>query len=403
MADQFSRLYDVERVGGDQRTRLAELLRSQGMNTPQGQMVGGWYVAPSWSQNLNSALQMGLGTYMGMQQDEEKKAKTAELLRQLSQGKEVEAIPAVQNFNGMERMAEGQTPMPQQAPQNELERLTRQPQMPVEQSQMNPAMAPRQEQRFVPLSEEEKIGKVMELAQYNPYAAQVWSAQDTARQNRLTRAEERELDFQRRKELQQQQLEGRMDMMRFGAMLRPPAQEPLVAVLGKDGNPVMVPRGQAVGMTPFNAQTAGGAGTPGARAREATEAIDIVNQAAPLIRQSTSSGIGAGVDWAGGLIGVSPKGADVAAQLKVLGGALVSKMPKMSGPQSDKDVMLYKEMAGRLGDPTVPTSQKEAALQTIYNLNAKYAGYPEQTLSFEPSVMSGYGEPPAGAVRVKGQ
>lgn len=403
MADQFSRLYDVERVGGDQRTRLAELLRSQGMNQPQGQMVSGWYVPPSWSQNLNSALQMGLGTYMGLQQDEEKKAKTAELLRQLSQGKEVEPIPAVQNFNGMERMAEGQTPMPQQAPQNELERLTRKPQMPVEQTQMNPAMTPRQEQRFVPLSEEEKIGKVMELAQYNPYAAQVWSAQDTARQNRLTRAEERELDFQRRKELQQQQLEGRMDMARFAASMRQPTPEPLVAVLGKDGNPIMLPRGQAVGMTPFNAQTAGGAGTPGARVREATEAIDIVNQAAPLIRKSTASGVGAGVDWAAGLIGKSPEGADVAAQLKVLGGALVSKMPKMSGPQSDKDVMLYKEMAGRLGDPTVPTSQKEAALQTIYNLNAKYAGYPEQTLSFEPSVMSGYGVPPAGAVRVKGQ
>lgn len=238
MADQFSRLYDVERVGGDQRTRLAEILRSQGMNQPQGQMVGGWYVPPSWSQSLNSAVQMGLGTYMGGKIDEEKKAKTAELLRQLSQGKEVEPIPAVQNFNGMERMGEGQTPMPQQAPQNELERLTRQPQMPVEQSQMNPAMAQKQEQRFVPLSEEEKIGKVMELAQYNPYAAQVWSAQDTARQNRLTRAEERAVDREFKREQLQQQLEGRMDLARLTGSIAAsnrvaPQDKPLTEYQGK--------------------------------------------------------------------------------------------------------------------------------------------------------------------------
>ena len=232
----------------------------------------------------------------------------------------------------------------------------------------------------------------MELAQYNPYAAQIWSAQDAARQNRLTRAEERAMDREFKREQLQEQLQGRRDMMQLAASLRPAPQEPLVAVMGKDGNPIMLPRGQAIGMTPFNAQTAGGAGTPTGRQREATEAVDIVLQAAPLVRQATSSGIGAAVDWAGGLIGKSATSADKAADLKVLGGMLVSKMPKMSGPQSDKDVMLYKEMAGRIGDPTVPASQKESALQTIYNLNAKYAGLPERTLSFEPnSVMPGVG------------
>lgn len=404
MADQFSKMYDFERVGGDQRTRLAEMLRANALNAPQGQMVGGWYVAPSWTQNLAQLANTALGTYLGNQVDEERKAKTAELLRDLSQGKAIEQTPLTQNFNGLDQRAEGQTPFPQQ-PQTELQKIAGINQPTGEQSQMNPAMVPQQVQQYRPLTEEEKIGKVMELAQYNPYAANIWSAQDTARQNRLSKAEERELDFQRRKELLQDQIRGRQETQQMILAARQPAAEPLIAVMGKDGNAQLVPRSQAVGMTPFNAQTAGTAtGSPGARQREANEAVDIVLQAAPLVRQSTASGIGAGVDWAAGLIGQSPKGADVAAQLKVLGGALVSKMPKMSGPQSDKDVMLYKEMAGKLGDPTVPTSQKEAALQTIYNLNAKYAGLPEQTLSFEPtSVMSGYGAPPAGAVRVKGQ
>lgn len=237
MADQFSRLYDVERVGGDQRTRLAEMLRAAGQNQPQGQMVSGWYVKPSWTQNLNTALSGALGTYMGAQLDEERKAKTAEILRQLSQGKEVEPIPAVQNFNGMESMAEGQTPIPQQAPQNELERIT-QRRTSTEQSMPSPAMQPQQQQRYVPLTEEEKIGKVMELAQYNPYAAQIWSAQDTARQARLTRAEERAIDreFKRENLLLQQQ--GQENLARLhgaiaaGNRVRP-EDKPLTEFQGK--------------------------------------------------------------------------------------------------------------------------------------------------------------------------
>ena len=63
-------------------------------------------------------------------------------------------------------------------------------------------------------------------------------------------------------------------------------------------------------------------------------------------------------------------------------------MPKMSGPQSDKDVALYKEMAGKLGDPTVPSSQKRNAMQTLYDLQAKYAGVPSQKLSFEGAPAS---------------
>lgn len=391
MADQFSRMYDFERVGGDQRTRLAEMLRAAGQNMPQGQMVSGWYVAPSWAQNLNTALSGAIGTYMGAQLDEERKAKTAEILRELSQGKAIEQTPLTQNFNGLDQRAEGQTPFPQQT-QTELQKIAGINRPTGEQSQINPAMIPRQVQQYRPLTEEEKIGKAMELAQYNPYAANIWSAQDTARQARLTRAEERALDREFKREQLQQQLEGRMDLARFAASMRQPTPEPLIAVMGKDGNAQLVPRSQAVGMTPFNAQTAGtGAGTPTGRQREATEAVDIVMQAAPLVRQATSSGVGAAVDWAGGLIGKSSTSADKAAELKVLGGMLVSKMPKMSGPQSDKDVLLYKEMAGRIGDPTVPASQKEAALQTIYNLNAKYAGLPEQTLSFDgKSVMQGY-------------
>jgi hypothetical protein len=57
-----------------------------------------------------------------------------------------------------------------------------------------------------------------------------------------------------------------------------------------------------------------------------------------------------------------------------LQGALVSKMPKMSGPQSDKDVLLYREMAGQVGDSTIPVARRQAAAAEVRRLNEKYAG-----------------------------
>ena len=61
------------------------------------------------------------------------------------------------------------------------------------------------------------------------------------------------------------------------------------------------------------------------------------------------------------------------AKLKALEGALISKMPKMSGPQSDKDVLLYKQMAGQIGDSTIPAPTKRAAIETIKDIQKRYA------------------------------
>jgi hypothetical protein len=86
----------------------------------------------------------------------------------------------------------------------------------------------------------------------------------------------------------------------------------------------------------------------------------------------TSSSIGSMVDSVGSVFGVAPSGAAEADKLKSIGGALVAKMPRMEGPQSDKDVMLYREMAGRIGDDTIPISRRMAALQTVRDLYSKY-------------------------------
>jgi hypothetical protein len=110
------------------------------------------------------------------------------------------------------------------------------------------------------------------------------------------------------------------------------------------------------------------------RATEAKEALALIQQAEDIIPKATGSYAGRGIDLAARAFGKTNEGANNAARLQALEGALVAKMPKMSGPQSDKDVMLYRQMAGQIGDPTLPAEAKMAALQTIKEIQQRYAG-----------------------------
>lgn len=145
---------------------------------------------------------------------------------------------------------------------------------------------------------------------------------------------------------------------------------------------------------------------PQARKRDATDAIAIIEEAEKLLPKATGSYLGVGLDAAAQAFGSSTKGAQAAAQLKVLSGALVSKMPKMSGPQSDKDVALYREMAAQLGDATLPVATRTAALGTLRQLQEKYAGVQptgvgEQTKQPVPTAPTFNSLPPAPQYRGK--
>lgn len=118
------------------------------------------------------------------------------------------------------------------------------------------------------------------------------------------------------------------------------------------------------------------------KTNDANEVVNLLKQAAPLVYKATGSGIGSVIDAGQAFFGSSNEGAQSAAQLKAIEGLLVSKMPKMSGPQSDKDVLLYKQMAGQIGDPTIPPDQKAAAMRTINEINARYLGLPPAALEF---------------------
>jgi hypothetical protein len=105
-------------------------------------------------------------------------------------------------------------------------------------------------------------------------------------------------------------------------------------------------------------------------------APDIVNDARNILTgkvKPTSSGLGTIADVAGSTVGYAPIGAAQADQLRAIGGQLVAKMPRMEGPQSDRDVALYTQMAGQIGDSTIPVSRRIEALKTVEGIVSKYA------------------------------
>ena len=123
---------------------------------------------------------------------------------------------------------------------------------------------------------------------------------------------------------------------------------------------------------------------------DAQTVLGLLDLAEPLLDQSTQGYVGMGVDMAARAMGKSTSGAEAASELRALEGALISKMPKMSGPQSDKDVLLYRQMAGQIGDPTLPAQTKRAAMRTIRNINQRYIDSTGTAAPAKPALPQGW-------------
>jgi hypothetical protein len=139
-------------------------------------------------------------------------------------------------------------------------------------------------------------------------------------------------------------------------------------VLGK--GPKLTDAGKMENKRAFNMQGLGGA------IQEAEDLLSGITRDAegnPVAgAKPTSSGIGSLYDTAASFVGVSPAGAAEADKLKVVAGKLTSSVPRMEGPQSDKDVVLYKQMAGDAGNEKLPLDRRLEAVRTLKKLYAKY-------------------------------
>lgn len=137
---------------------------------------------------------------------------------------------------------------------------------------------------------------------------------------------------------------------------------------------MVYPDGRAIQVeTPTGIVSATKSGTNQKEEAARLQRVDtVLPEIEKLLPKATGSYGGMLFDQGARIFGKSTEGAQATAQLKALSGQLVALQPKMSGPQSDKDVAMYKEMAGNLADDTQPIATRMAALQTIRNLNEKY-------------------------------
>lgn len=141
---------------------------------------------------------------------------------------------------------------------------------------------------------------------------------------------------------------------------------------------------KALGQAKGEAQ--GGLAKKGINAMNVLETIDLAD---PLIEVATGSATGAAADKVAAFFGKSTSGDQAIAQLKIIQANLMTNMPRMEGPQSDRDVQLYREAAGEIGDADVPRGRKKAAISMIRALQQKYTdGMPVPASANRPPLSS---------------
>ncbi|HGF9084129.1 TPA: hypothetical protein ACJESZ_000650 [Acinetobacter baumannii] len=199
-------------------------------------------------------------------------------------------------------------------------------------------------------------------------------AAETAEKNRIQQDKQFQKNFEYR--AQQDEIKnGQGELKEFGGK---------VYLVYKNGTyrPAIGEDGQQITSQPK------GANSTAAAQNEERQRISRVNavldEIQGILPQATASYAGRGIDLLARGVGLATPGDVATGKLGTLGGQLVALMPKMSGPQSDKDVAMYKQMAGQLDDPTIPLQVRQAALETIRSLNNKYAEMNSQRPSTVP-------------------
>ncbi|RON17953.1 hypothetical protein BK660_21940 [Pseudomonas brassicacearum] len=122
----------------------------------------------------------------------------------------------------------------------------------------------------------------------------------------------------------------------------------------------------------------------------------LIDQALAILPSATASGIGDWRDTANRFIGKTTPSAQAAAKLAAIGGNMLMMMPRMEGPQSDRDVENYKQMVGKVGDPTVPAEERAAALSALKEIIGRYSGQPQQQPVQPPASAPIVAAPAAG-------
>jgi hypothetical protein len=118
----------------------------------------------------------------------------------------------------------------------------------------------------------------------------------------------------------------------------------------------------------------------------ADEMMRQMERAKVLLPKATDSGMGALVAGGKQFFGISDEKTQSDRELELIGGWLVSNVPRMEGPQSNFDVQNYQRMAADVGNKTLPQEDRMAALNGLMALQQKYAT-PQGGQLLQPNAM----------------
>lgn len=196
-------------------------------------------------------------------------------------------------------------------------------------------------------------------------------------------------------------LQGKIAWQKAGNEAAAKSPYDFINTIGPDGEQYAMPKSSIVGggvktmpgggvrtgLSPYaksaqedtaKADVARGADADKADKQTSTLSSFISEARAVLSDNPTDSWIGAKRDDSYRLFGQTTPGAQKAAKLETLSGWMTSNVPKMQGPQSDSDVEMYKTMAAKVGDRTVPVNERMAALDMLESIQNKYSQYNQQ-------------------------
>jgi len=106
----------------------------------------------------------------------------------------------------------------------------------------------------------------------------------------------------------------------------------------------------------------------------APQVLALVEQAKGILPYATGGGFAALMAQGKQYAGMSDQATQADAQLDVISAGLLNNVPRMEGPQSDADRISYEKAAGDVGNRSLPTGNRLAALQVIEGLQRKYLG-----------------------------
>jgi len=106
---------------------------------------------------------------------------------------------------------------------------------------------------------------------------------------------------------------------------------------------------------------------------QANSMMGLLDEAEALLPKASSGRIGRIGAYVKGEADISDEATQADKALGVISAGLVSNVPRMEGPQSDRDVIMYREAAGDIANISKPIGDRLSAVKTIRRIQQKYA------------------------------